>query len=231
MATMKELEAQLATLAERVAFLEHLSPDWRSARRTADTRAMRDRLRAASTLEHYATLPAGERDQWARLRSDEQLVELLRDAKPELRDEVLARLPWERKALVTFQLAPAPLLVRVHNPERYRTRPTKLTESQVETLTAAGVRVSKRERTSASDVVATLPGWRGEDRDVTLDAAAWQARVAVDEQLAQLVEVGHVAVTTLSDAAARKYATEVYLDACRAKRDLAGATTPNLPSL
>lgn len=233
MATLKDLEATVAALTERVALLESRDPQLARERALAERRDRKAKLKSLD-LKGYARLTGAERDEWVATQPDDRIVELLREADAELRDDVLSRLGWQRKAYVTFQLAPAPDLRRVTNPEGYRTRPLTVTEAQAKTLADAGVRVGSRER-HAGQVYYTVAPWPVFDgqaaREMIFDAAAWEARLDVDPELRELVDAGAFTVERLDDDAARKYATERYLHAYIDKRGVAGARGPELPAL
>lgn len=233
MATLKDLEATVAALTDRVAYLEQRDPHIARERALAERRDRKAKLKSLD-LKGYARLTGAERDEWCATQADDRIVELLRDADAEMRSDVLSRLGWQRKAYVTFQLAPAPDLRRVTNPEGYRTKPLTVTEAQAKMLADAGVRVGSRER-HAGQVYYTVAPWPVFDgqaaREMIFDAAAWEARLAVDAELRELVDAGAFTVEKLDDDAARKYATERFVHAYIDKRGVAGARGPELPAL
>lgn len=194
--TNKELELTVAQLAERVALLERLNPDVAQESARAERRARWQRMLALD-LDGYALLSPGERDAWCAAQKEDRLVELLRGAKPKLRDEVLERLPWARRAFVVFALAPAPKVVEV--------------------------------TVNAKFVTKLFTARRGDK--FVYHADEWAEQCERESRLAEWLADGSLTVRELTDDETRAWALGNYLEACNAKRGLAGAVTPELPSL
>lgn len=226
---VNDLEAQLAALRGDVEFLLGYSPHAADRRKQAERAAQLERVRACTTLAAFEKLAPADQTAWLANTLVPQLVEVLRNAKPAARDRVLARLNLDKRARVTFALAPAPQLVRVLNPQGFNTKSMRLTAAQAQTLTDVGVDVVKLDRHGKSDAPYMGDGWRGIDRNVVLAAATWQARLAVDARLAYLVEHGDVKATPLPDDEARTLALTRYLQTLNERSSDNAPQLPELP--
>lgn len=202
MASTKELEAQLADLAARVARLEAANPDVARERALAERRATKAKL-AGLDLDGYAKLDSAARGVWCGLQGDERLVELLRTAKPKLRSEILGRLPWARQATVTFALTPhVPALVEVTFNAGFQ------------------IRIGSKAFTPRKGDTKTY--YRHE----------WDELSKAEPRLVEWLGDGSLTLRELSDSEARAYETKRYLAACHALAGAQnGARPPGLPSL
>lgn len=229
----KEIEAQLAALSERCAFLELHSAPYQNHRAERERVERIERFRAIETLGAFDKLSPADQGAWlsSSAASTSRLTAMLRNAKPAARERMLGRLNADRRARFVFAMAPAPQLIRIKNPQGYRTGPTKITGAQQIELNAAGVETVARVKYSESDAGFGLPGWRMSDRDIVLDADAWDARLAIDEQLATLIASGEITATRLTDDEAREHALREYTLAWANRSEGLDGAGPQLPSL
>lgn len=212
MATLKDLEAQLAQLTERVAYLESLSPVVAQQRALAEKRALKQKL-ATLDLGGYLTLDSTARGVWCGLQSDERLTELLRGADREVRDDVLGRLPWQRQATLTFALTP-----------------TKNLPKLVEVRANAGFAMHFN-RGRGPHGARTFTARKGEV--LVFGKNEWAEMCEAEPRLLEYVADGSLGpVRALTEAETREHELRKYLAACHA---LAGAQNgtkaPGLPSL
>ena len=230
MLTVAQLADRVAILEDRIATLEATNPraqTLKNEQRIKTRKARSIELRSMPAADAVAAVGAMSfEDKRAFLAgtSNETLVAWVGAAGAVDRERLLRSLPWQRRAAVVFEVAPAPALVEVTSLGHVESNPVAVNAEQAKTLAAAGVAVWREGKR------AVMAGFSSSQGGATIvEAHAWSARVAADRRLAGLLAGGSVTVRTLGAAEARAYMHRAYVEAYAGREAPDGG--PVLPSL